>query len=282
MAKITSLARAVGLAIASILLAGAVPATTVLPFAASDSTRSTAASTGAATSAAAWSAGQLAQPGGASAVAVRTGASVAVASETGATPQHLLPSAPTAIDGRPKPAAAAPVARPAAATTKKAAHTATVSVAPRAVPAAKVTRTTATVTLGSFGRLAIPGIGLSGSVDNWGCRGGVLPNRIERWGCAGSGNTYLMGHAFGVLRGLSTAYGAGRLRAGLVATVTTRSGTRTYRLAWARIVPASYNYRGMSGDQWAWNSTGTPSLTLQTCWGSGDRYRLIVRFVAVG
>ncbi len=210
----------------------------------------------------------------------------AVASETGAMPQHLLSSSPVAIDGGRRPAAApvAPAARPVAATTKKATtrkatHTATTSVAPRA---ATTVRTAATVPLGSFGRLSIAGIGLSGSVDNWGCRGGTLPNRIERWGCAGTGNTYLMGHAFGVFRGLSSAYSAGRLRAGLLATVTTRTGTQTYRLAWARIVPASYSYRGMSGDQWAWNSTGTPSLTLQTCWGASSSYRLIVRFVAVG
>ena len=91
-----------------------------------------------------------------------------------------------------------------------------------------------------------------------------------------------MGHAYGVFSRLNSAYAAGRLRTGLQATVTTRSGSRTYRLAWVRLVPATYYYRGMSGDQWAWNGTATPSLTLQTCWGAGDRYRIIVRFVAVG
>lgn len=275
MATITSLARAVALAIASILLAGAIPAATSSPLAVADTTghATAVAITGGMP---AVSAGPVDGLQGAAAVAVRTVALAAVSAATGAMPQHLLPSSPTSIDGGPGPAAApvSPAARPAAASAKTATRTATTSVAPA--------RPAAAVTLGSFGRLSIPGIGLSGSVDNWGCRGGTLPNRIERWGCAGAGNTYLMGHAFGVFRGLVSAYSAGRLRVGLVATVTTRSGSRTYRLAWARIVPASYYYRGMSGDQWAWNATGTPSLTLQTCWGASSSYRLIVRFVAVG
>jgi sortase (surface protein transpeptidase) len=136
--------------------------------------------------------------------------------------------------------------------------------------------------MGSFGALSIPALGIAARVDNWGCRGGVLPNRIERWGCAGAGNTYLMGHAYGVFGRLNTAYSSGRLRAGMTARLTTRSGTRTYRLAWVRVVPASYVWHGLAGERWAWNSTSTPSLTLQTCRGAGDRYRLIVRYVAVG
>ncbi len=281
MATITSLVRAVALAIASILVVGAVPASPASPLTGADSSQADDNGRGRQDECL----GPVGRPGpgtpGHAAVVVPTVVLTAVASETGAMRQHLLPSSPVAIDGRPFPAAApvASAARPVAATTKKATHTATTSVAPR--PAAPV-RAAAPAALGSFGRLSIAGIGLSGSVDNWGCRGGTLPNRIERWGCAGTGNTYLMGHAYGVFGRLSSAYSAGRLQAGLLATVTTRTGTRTYRLAWARIVPASYSYRGMSGDQWAWNATGTPSLTLQTCWGASSSYRLIVRFVAVG
>jgi hypothetical protein len=35
----------------------------------------------------------------------------------------------------------------------------------------------------------------------------------------------------------------------------------------------------MTGERWAWSSTPRPSITLQTCWGSTNRYRIVTRFV---
>ncbi len=124
-----------------------------------------------------------------------------------------------------------------------------------------------------------PAIDLVRPVYRWGCRGGTLPNLIVRWDCAGPGNTYLLGHAWGVFEPLHDARRDGTLRAGQHAYLTDLMGrTRRYELAWFRIVPQTYSWRGLSGDQWAWNATARPAVTLQTCWGATSAYRLIVRF----
>lgn len=132
------------------------------------------------------------------------------------------------------------------------------------------------VRLGTF---RFPAIDLARPVYRWGCRGGTLPNLLVRWGCAGAGNTYLLGHAWGVFAPLHDAREDGRLRIGQHAYLTDWAGrTRRYELAWIRIVPRTYYWHGLPGDRWAWNATSRPAITLQTCWGATSAYRLIVRF----
>ncbi|MCU0483788.1 MAG: sortase [Chloroflexi bacterium] len=134
-------------------------------------------------------------------------------------------------------------------------------------------------TLTRVGTFRFPAIGLARAVYRWGCRGGTLPDLVVRWDCAGTGNTYLLGHAWGVFAPLADARRDGRLRRGQVAYLADTSGTvRRYELAWFKIVPATYVWHGYPGHVWAWNATSRRAVTLQTCWGAGSAYRLIVRF----
>ena len=133
--------------------------------------------------------------------------------------------------------------------------------------------------LGRVGTLRFPAIDLARPVYRWGCRGGTLPNLVVRWDCAGTNNTYLLGHAWGVFWPLYDARRDGRLRVGQHLSLADSTGqTRRYELAWFRIVPATYVWHGRSGDEWAWNATSRRAVTLQTCWGANSAYRLIVRF----
>ena len=133
-----------------------------------------------------------------------------------------------------------------------------------------------------LGRFSFPvASGLDRNVYDWGCRGGTVPNLVLRWGCAGRKNLYLLGHEWGVFNGVADAWRDGRLTAGRLASWTRNGVKRTYKVAWVRLVPASYTWRGLSGDKWAWNATTRPAITLQTCWGASSQYRLIVRLYLV-
>ena len=133
-----------------------------------------------------------------------------------------------------------------------------------------------------LGRFSFPvANGLEKRVYDWGCRGGTIPDLVLRWGCAGRNNLYLLGHAASVFNPVGGAYREGRLEAGRLATWTHDGVTQTYKVAWARLVPRSYVWNGMTGDEWAWNETVRPAISLQTCWGSSSAYRLIVRLYLV-
>jgi len=147
--------------------------------------------------------------------------------------------------------------------------------------------------LSTGGSIRFPGLGrsgtetMSGTIYNWGCRGGEIGSRIYRWGCAGVNNRYLLGHAhagFDELHDFVRARGAAagtRALVGRRVYLRTSSGEiRRYRVVWARV--ASVDYWGRTGDQWAWNATIVPSITFQTCYGSRSQYRLIVRAERVG
>jgi hypothetical protein len=142
--------------------------------------------------------------------------------------------------------------------------------------------------LSTSGTIRFPGLGasgrdtLSGTVYNWGCRGGEIGTAIYRWGCAGSGNRYLMGHAYASFSELHDFVKARGVAAGTRAlvgkTVWLRTGSGRlvqFRVAWARVT--TVDYWGRTGDQWAWNATDVPSITFQTCYGARSQYRLIVR-----
>ena len=138
------------------------------------------------------------------------------------------------------------------------------------------------------GWMRFPGLGpagrdtMSGTVYNWGCRGGTLGLQVYRWGCAGRNNRYLMGHAFAAFEPLHdfvAARGASagtRALVGMPVYLRTPSGSvERYRVTWARV--ASVSYWGATGDVWAWNATSAPALTFQTCYGARSEYRIIVR-----
>ncbi len=99
---------------------------------------------------------------------------------------------------------------------------------------------------------------------------------MYRWGCAGSNNVYLMGHASGVMNALHDAYVSGRLSEGMKAWYANPDGTvRQYAVKWWKLT------RPTADAAWAWASQSTPSMTLQTCVGRNNEYRLIVRLVVV-
>lgn len=140
------------------------------------------------------------------------------------------------------------------------------------------------------GWVRFPGLGvsgretMSGTIYNWGCRGGTIGTQVYRWGCAGTNNRYLIGHAFASFEPLHDFIAARGVTAGTRALVglpvylRTASGTvQRYRVAWARV--ASVSYWGATGDRWAWNATAEAALTFQTCFGARSEYRIIVRAV---
>jgi hypothetical protein len=140
------------------------------------------------------------------------------------------------------------------------------------------------------GVLRFPGLGasgretMSGTILEWGCRGGTIASGIYRWGCAGSNNRYLLGHAFASFQPLHDFVAARGVRAGTRALVGMPVFVRDavgvlerYRVTWARVAPV--DTWGRTGDTWAWNATDEPALTFQTCFGARSEYRIIVRAV---
>jgi hypothetical protein len=176
-----------------------------------------------------------------------------------------------------------PAARPAVAPQAK-----TVAVAPKpkvaskpAVVAAKPMAVVKRVTISYSGvyHLWIPALGLSRSIFDWGCNGGLIPNRVEYWGCAGKNNLYLLGHAWGVFAKIHDGYHSGALRVGLVAYYADKSGkVHGYRISQIRHV-ANSDYATWS--RWAMAASSTRIITLQTCDGATSAYRILVRLVPV-
>jgi hypothetical protein len=176
-----------------------------------------------------------------------------------------------------------PAARPAVAPQAKA-----VAVAPKpkvapkpAVVAAKPKAVVKRVTVSYSGlyHLWIPALGLSRSIFDWGCNGGLIPNRVEYWGCAGRNNLYLLGHAWGVFAKIHDGYHSGAMQVGLVAYYADKSGkVHRYRISQIRHV-ANSDYATWSN--WAMAASSTPIITLQTCDGATSAYRILVRLVPV-
>jgi hypothetical protein len=122
---------------------------------------------------------------------------------------------------------------------------------------------------------AIPALGINSPIRSRSICGGTIPNGIFRWQCAGHNNLYLLGHAWGVFRPLHDGYHNGLLTPGLVALYTDGSGVvHQYRLAWVEDLTVATWGKGA-----AWAATPGPVITLQTCDGAKDSYRIIVRFV---
>lgn len=124
--------------------------------------------------------------------------------------------------------------------------------------------------------LWIPALGIDRSVSAFPCSRTRAPdNYVYRWGCAGRNNVYLLGHAHNVFKRLHDAYLTGHLRKGMVAVYADGSGRiRTYAVVWWKTT------RPTTSASWAWAAQSRPSMTLQTCVGSNNEYRLMVRLVA--
>jgi hypothetical protein len=125
--------------------------------------------------------------------------------------------------------------------------------------------------------LWIPALGLSRGISDWGCRGGLIPNRVEYWGCVGKNNLYLLGHAGGVFAAIHDGYHSGALRVGLTAYYADKAGkTHRYRISQIKhVTNASY----ATWSRWAMAASTGPVITLQTCDGATNAYRILVRLV---
>ena len=150
----------------------------------------------------------------------------------------------------------------------------------KAAKATKASGTSATVRTTSYrGRnhVWIPALGVNRSVTFYACSSSYYPgNRVYRCGCAGSNNVYLFGHAHSVFKSLHDAYVRGRLRKGMKVIYANGAGqVSTYAVSWWKLTTPD-------NGAWAFASQSTPSLTLQTCVGANNKYRLIVRLRKVG
>lgn len=122
----------------------------------------------------------------------------------------------------------------------------------------------------------MPVLGIDKKVYDYPCPRKRPPDHyVYRWWCAGDNNVYLLGHASSVMRPLHDAYVKGRLRVGMAAWYADPNGKVTkYRITEWRVVRPEDSH-------WAITHQPVPSMTLQTCVGKNDEFRLNVRLVAV-
>ena len=159
---------------------------------------------------------------------------------------------------------------------------AVVAAAPKPTPtarpkAAKVAATAATpASYKGRNHMWMPALRIDRAVSWYACSNSAYPgNRVYRWGCAGANNVYLFGHASSVFKPLHDAYVGGRLRKGMKLWYADGRGVvHAYAIAWWKVTTPT---KGV----WAYAAQSKPSLTLQTCLGSRNQYRLIVRLTRV-
>ena len=155
-----------------------------------------------------------------------------------------------------------PTMAPSASVTPSPSPTATT--APKAAPAALRKNS-----------LVISALGINASIRTLPTCGGLISNYVYRWTCAGHNNLYLLGHAYGIFKPVHDGYHAGKLKAGMIALyVDSKGKVHRYRLAWVQDLPLATWGKGAT-----WAATSGPVITLQTCDGATDAYRIIVRFV---
>jgi hypothetical protein len=178
------------------------------------------------------------------------------------------PEAMAPLDGAPSSISPVPTPTP----TPKATPRPT----PKATP--KPTTTTArTATYSGTNHVWSSAFGLNHKVYAFSCSRSKYPgNVIYRWGCAGANNVYLFGHAANVMSGLHKAYVNKRLKAGQKVTYADGNGrVRTYAVRWWKVVAPD-------GDvEFAYAALAKPSMTLQTCLGRNNEWRLVVRLELV-
>jgi hypothetical protein len=88
----------------------------------------------------------------------------------------------------------------------------------------------------------------------------------------------MLSHAWSTFKKLKVAYHDGTLKVGQNVWYANAQGNVTkFEIKWIRRVTA--NYLNATASEWALNDSPTPIMTLQTCDGAQDQYRLIVRLV---
>jgi len=126
---------------------------------------------------------------------------------------------------------------------------------------------------------ALPALGIEAPIRDLPACGGDLPDAgLWAWNCGGADNLVLIAHAYGAFSSLYDGYHSGELRTGLLADYRDGAGAHhPYYVAqiWHLAVADAF-----SG--WAWAPEEIPVITLITCDGPTDAYRIIVRLIPVG
>jgi sortase family protein len=128
-----------------------------------------------------------------------------------------------------------------------------------------------------------PALGIDRPWRWYGCEYGGDPDglgayAVYRWGCAGTNNIYMMGHASGSFYPLWRGYHTGKLKTGQSVYYADAKGKVTHwKVLWIKHVTTTY--LNNTAGSWATNAYSSPVMTLQTCDGSYNQYRIIVRLV---
>ena len=186
-------------------------------------------------------------------------------------PTGAGPDVPKAANVRPRrPTVASP------------ARSVTTSVAARSTPAAGSStgsglRAPAAIAYRGRNHLWIPSLGINRSVQWFPCSRSRPPDAgVYRWGCAGRNNVYLMSHAWSTFKPLHDAYAAGRLRKGMKVWYGDGAGrVHQFSVIWWRLTAPT------TAASWAWAVQSRTSMTLQTCVGARNQYRLMVRLIQI-
>jgi sortase family protein len=180
----------------------------------------------------------------------------------------------------PKPTAA-PTPKPTAAPTPK--PTAAPTPKPTAAPTPDPTPapTSAPRTYTGRSHFWYPALNIDTDWSWYGCDHGgsaTLGGGLYRWGCGPANNIYMLSHAWSTFKKLKLAYHSGALQVGQNVWYADAQGDVTkFEVKWIRHV--TDDYLDATAGEWALNDSPTPIMTLQTCDGSEDQYRIIVRLV---
>jgi hypothetical protein len=180
----------------------------------------------------------------------------------------------------PKPIATpSPTPKPTATPSPTPKPTATPTPKPTATPTPQPTNPPQTYT--GHSHLWYPALDISADWGWYGCEYGgpdTLPGGVHRWGCGPKNNVYLLSHAWSTFKKLKKAYNNGTLRVGQNAWYADAQGNVTkYEVKWIRQV--TVEYLNATAGEWALNDSPNEILTLQTCNGANNEYRIIVRLV---
>jgi len=127
-----------------------------------------------------------------------------------------------------------------------------------------------------------PALGIERHWEWYGCDYGGSPDGlgpgIYRWGCGARNNVYLMSHAWSTFKAVKRGYHSGAMDVGQPVWYANGQGdVSKWKVKWIRRV--AVDYFDATAGEWAVNDSDTPIMTLQTCDGANDQYRIVVRIV---
>lgn len=130
-----------------------------------------------------------------------------------------------------------------------------------------------------------PALGVDASWRWYGCDYGGDPDGlgrgVYRWGCGAVNNVYLMSHAWSTFKAIREGYHSGAMKEDQAVWYADGKGkVSQWRVKWIRRVDV--DYFNQTAGEWASNDSAKPIMTLQTCDGRNNEFRIIVRLVPAG